>query len=259
MTADNVAFSSDERLLPKNGTPQLLSTSAGPAGVGQSGWDPRDPLYWTQWKKDTFLLLIGPISFLADFGSSTASVTFLSQSARWKVPLPTINHALVGGQFMIGACSLLVVTLSAYFGRLLVLSYFLTMSLAIAAYYRAATNFDSLMTARILNAFFFSSPDPAGGLMWIKDTYFPHEHARKINMWSSFIAIAPFAGPLVSAFVVSRTTWRLIFWLLTMLTAISWASCLLFLDETFVNRRAVGDLFAGQKSRLLRLLAIELR
>jgi MFS family permease len=93
--------------------------------------------------------------------------------------------------------------------------------------------------------------------MWIRDMYFPHEHARKINIWSSFIIIAPFVGPLVSAFIVNQTTWRWVFWLLTMLSAICWVLCVLFLDETFVNRKAIGDPLAGRKSRVLRLLGVE--
>ena len=258
LTGDDVAFSSDERLVQKHGSLQRLAGSSAPERLHQTGDDPRDPLHWKQWKKDAVLLLIGAISFLADFGSSTGSITLLPQSTQWKLPLSTINHALVGSQFMIGAGGLVVVTLSAYFGRLPVLFYFLTMAVATAAWCGAAANFESFMTARILNGF-FSSVAQAGGLMWIKDMYFPYEHARKINIWSSFIIIAPFVGPLVSAFIVNRTTWRWVFWLLTMLSAICWILCVLFLDETFVNRKAVGDPLEARKSRILRLLGIEQR
>jgi len=95
---------------------------------------------------------------------------------------------------MIGAGDLVVVTLSAYIGRLPVLFYFLTMAVGTAAWCGAATNFDSFMTARILNGF-FSTVAQAGGLMWIKDVYVPGEHARKINIWSSFIIIiSPFVA-----------------------------------------------------------------
>jgi MFS family permease len=116
-----------------------------------------------------------------------------------------------------------VVTLSAYFGRLPILFYFLTMTVATAAWCGAAINFESFMTARILYGF-FSSVAQAGDLMWIRDIFFPHEHARKANVWSSFIIIDPFAGPLVSAFIVNRTSWRWVFWLLTMLSATCWFS-----------------------------------
>jgi MFS family permease len=165
----------------KYGRFQGLEDSAGPERVNPTDGDGRDPLNWTQWKKNSFLLIISIISFLADFGTSTGSITLLPQSAQWRPPLSTINHTLIGNQFMIGAGGLVVVTLSAYFGRLPVLFYFLTLAVAMAAWCGAATNFQSFMTARILNGF-FSTVAQAGGLMWIKDMYFPHEHARKINI-----------------------------------------------------------------------------
>jgi hypothetical protein len=95
---------------------------------------------------------------------------------------------------MIGAGGLVVVTLSAYFGRLPFLFSFLTMIVAKAAWSDAATSSESFMTARILYGF-FSSIAQAGGLMWIREIFFPHEHTGKINIWSSFFIIGPFARP----------------------------------------------------------------
>ena len=87
--------------------------------------------------------------------------------------------------------------------------------------------------------------------------YYPLEHPRKINVWSSFILIAPFLGPVVSAFIVQATTWRWVFGVLTILTGICWVLVVLFLDETFY-RPPTADRRIGQpKSRPLRLLGIE--
>lgn len=77
----------------------------------------------------------------------------------------------------------LVVLLSAYFGRLPVVFWFLLVSMATAAWCAGATSFDSFMAARILNGF-FSTVTQAGGLMFIQDIFFFHERARKINIWS---------------------------------------------------------------------------
>ena len=241
-----VGFSSDEHLFDseKSGNQEL-------------GENPQDPRNWTKWKKNSFLLIISAAAFLADFGSSTGSITLLPQSMEWHLPLTTINHALVGSQFMIGAGGLVVVTLSAYFGRLPVLFYFLSLSVATAVWCAAATTFDSFMTARILNGF-FSSVAQGGGLMWISDLFITIEQPRKINFWSSFIIIAPFTGPLVSAFIVNRTTWPWVFWLLTMLSAVCWILVVLFVDETFFIRAAPPrtNLYS-RSSRLLRLLGVE--
>lgn len=84
---------------------------------------------------------------------------------------------------MVGAGGLAAVMLSAYFGRLPVLFYFVSIALATAAWCAAATSFDSFMAARVLNGF-FSTVAQGGGLMFIQDMFFFHERARKINIWA---------------------------------------------------------------------------
>jgi hypothetical protein len=66
----------------------------------------------------------------------------------------TVNHSQVGNVFMLGAGGVIVVALSAYFGRLPVLFYFLMMAFTTAIWCSAATTFHSFMAARILNGFF---------------------------------------------------------------------------------------------------------
>jgi hypothetical protein len=39
--------------------------------------------------------------------------------------------------------------------------------------------------------------------MWIKDVWFFHEHARKINVWSTAIILSPFLGPQFMAAILS--------------------------------------------------------
>ena len=66
----------------------------------------------------------------------------------------TVNHSQVGNAFMIGVGGVFVVALSAYFGRLPILFWFLIVAFATAAWCAAATTFESFMAARILNGFF---------------------------------------------------------------------------------------------------------
>ena len=110
----------------------------------------------------------------------------------------TVNHSQVGNVFMLGAGGVFVVALSAYFGRLPVLFWFLIVAVATAAWCAAAASFESFMAARILNGF-FSTVAQGGGLMFINDMFFFHERARKINIWSGFIILSecPFTSHLV--------------------------------------------------------------
>jgi len=93
-------------------------------------------------------------AFLPDYGSATGAVTLLPQAAMWNMSPDTVNHSQVGNVFMLGAGGVFVVALSAYFGRLPVLFYFLVIATATAVWCAAATTFESFMAARILNGFF---------------------------------------------------------------------------------------------------------
>lgn len=88
----------------------------------------------------------------------------------------TVNHSQVGNVFMLGAGGVVVVALAAYFGRLPVLTWFLAVAFATAAWCAGATTFNSFMAARILNGF-FSTVAQGGGLMFINDMFFFHERA----------------------------------------------------------------------------------
>jgi MFS family permease len=79
-----------------------------------------------------------------------------------------VNHSQVGNVFMLGAGGVFVVALSAYFGRLPILFYFLVLAVATAIWCAAAVTFESFMAARILNGF-FSTVAQGGGLMFIYD------------------------------------------------------------------------------------------
>lgn len=94
----------------------------------------------------------------------------------WHMSPDTVNHSQVGNVFMLGAGGVVVVALAAYFGRLPVLTWFLVVAFATAAWCAGAVTFESFMAARILNGF-FSTVAQGGGLMFINDMFFFHEKA----------------------------------------------------------------------------------
>lgn len=77
---------------------------------------------------------------------------------------------------MLGAGGVVVVALSAYFGRLPVLFWYLVFAFLTAIWCACATTFESFMAARILNGF-FSTVAQGGGLMFIQDMFYFHERA----------------------------------------------------------------------------------
>ena len=147
----------------------------------------------------------------------------------------------------------MVVALSAYFGRLPVLFYFLVLATATAIWCAAAKSFESFMAARILNGF-FSTVSQGGGLMFIYDMFFFHERARKINIWSAFIILSPYFGPLFAAFIIAKESWQVPFWVYVAETALCLVLVILFVEETYYDRRLPSQPERG--SHITRLLGL---
>jgi predicted MFS family arabinose efflux permease len=217
--------------------------------------DPRDPLNWSWTKKHLILIIISMSAFLPDYGSATGAVTLLPQAEIWHMTPDHVNHSQVGNVFMLGAGGVVVVALSAYFGRLPILFYFLVLATATAIWCAAAVTFESFMAARILNGF-FSTVAQGGGLMFIFDMFFFHERARKINIWAAFIILSPYFGPLFAAFIIATEKWQIPFWVYVAETALCLVLTILFVEETYYDRRIPADSQPPQYSRISRLLGI---
>jgi MFS family permease len=183
-----------------------------------------------------------------------------------------VNHSQAGNVFMLGVGGVFVVAFSAWAGRLPVLFYFLVISAATAAWCAAATTFESFMAARILNGF-FSTVSQGGGLMFIFDLFFFHERARKINIWTAFIILSPYMGPLIAAFIISTQPWPIAFWVYfvevcdeispsrsdadaTKQTALALILTILFVPETYYDARIPQSDRPPKASRLAELTGV---
>ncbi|KZS89859.1 MFS general substrate transporter [Sistotremastrum niveocremeum HHB9708] len=223
--------------------------------IPQPSDDPNDPLNWSLSRKFVILFVISATAFLPDYGSATGAVTLLQQATLWNMTPDVVNHSQVGNVFMLGAGGIFVIILSAYFGRLPVLFWFSVAAFATAAGCAGAPNFKSFMALRILNGF-FSTVSQAGGLMFIKDLFFFHEHARAINVWDAFIILSPYFGPFVAAFVISKLIWRWAFWIYTIMTGICVLGIVFFVDETYYDRSLIKEEQPEKGTRIERIVGI---
>lgn len=93
--------------------------------------------------------------------------------------------------------------------------------------------------------------------MFIKDMFFFHQHARKINIWASFIVLSPYFGPLFSAFIIDTQKWQWAFGLYTIMTGICVAAIFALLDETYYDRKLPPSEQPQRRSRVLRVIGVE--
>ncbi|KAI1621366.1 major facilitator superfamily domain-containing protein [Exophiala viscosa] len=234
----------------------LKKSNKGVVLIPQPTADPEDPLNWSRLKKTLILVVIAINACTADYSAATGASALIPQAEQWHISPNTVNHATAGNTFMLGVGGLAAVWLSAYFGRLPVLFWFGCLSAGMAAWSAAAKSFDSYMTARILQGT-FAVAGAAGGLMWIKDVFFFHQHAKKINIWSTAIILSPFLGPQFMAAILSVNTWRVGMWLNFGLIALGVLVTATLGDETFYPRHLMPDRIPQRKSRLLRVIGVE--
>lgn len=92
-------------------------------------------------------------------------------------------------------------------------------------------------------------------LMYIKDIFFYHEHARKIGIWFLLYFTAPSLGPLCGSFIVAYTPgWTGPFWLAFAYNTLSFCLILTFVDETWYRRDIPITGQPARGRRIFRLL-----
>lgn len=93
--------------------------------------------------------------------------------------------------------------------------------------------------------------------MFIKDMFFFHEHARKINIWSGFIILSPYMGPLLGSFIVNTQIWQWAFGLYAIETGLCLLAIMIFVDETYYDRKTVQPELVPNGPRWQRMLGIQ--
>jgi MFS family permease len=93
--------------------------------------------------------------------------------------------------------------------------------------------------------------------MFIKDMFFFHEHARKINIWSGSIVVSPYMGPLLAAFIVNTQIWQWAFGVYAIETGLCLIATILFVDETYYDRKTVQPELVPNGPRWQRMLGIQ--
>jgi len=92
--------------------------------------------------------------------------------------------------------------------------------------------------------------------MFIYDMFYFHERARKINIWAGFIIVSPYIGPCFAAFMIATNPWPVPFWVYSAMSALALILTILFVEETFYDRRIDASAQPAQGSRISRLLGI---
>ena len=80
--------------------------------------------------------------------------------------------------------------------------------------------------------------------------------SRKINIWAAFIILSPYFGPLFAAFIISTQKWQWAFGVYTVETGLCLIAIILFVDETYYDRRIPPESQPPRGSKLMRMIGV---
>ena len=223
--------------------------------VPQPSNDPNDPLNWASWKKHVLLVLVAFGGWNADFASGVGIPSLLLQGAEWGITPTHVNDSGNLGILMLGVGGIFWIPVIHYWGRAPVFFYtqiigtFMTLGCALAP------NFAGFYGFRALQTFFLTSGQ-CMGLAVIKDMFFFHELARKINLYILIFYASPYLGPQLAGWVIYGVNeWRPVFWMSFAWGAMVVILTILFFDETYYTRENPYPRPPySQKRRLLELV-----
>ncbi|KAL4918315.1 major facilitator superfamily domain-containing protein [Aspergillus aurantiobrunneus] len=193
--------------------------------------DPADPYNWPLWKKTTNLALV---AFHACMGTFTAAAIIPAYEAIAEDVSVSIQRAsyLTSLQIAIlGAAPLLWKPLSHRFGRRPIFLLSLVLACVCNIGCAKSPDYASMGACRALVAFFIS-PAMALGSAVVMETFFKHQRARYMGVWTVMVTLGVPVGPFIFGFVAERVGYRWIYWVLAITNACQFILYLIFGPET---------------------------
>ncbi|KAK5989552.1 MFS transporter cpaT-like protein [Cladobotryum mycophilum] len=191
--------------------------------------DPDDPLNWPAWKKNVNLALVAFHGLMSTGGAVAVVPAFEDWSKKFDISIETAS--LLGSAQMITLAigPLIWLPFANQYGRRPV---WILSTLGGGLFNIGCALSDTyavLMVLRILQAFFIS-PGIAMGQAVVAETFFSHQRARKMGVWT------PPMGPFAMGFVVQHLTWQWMFWIMAIINFMQMISYFFFSFETLYSR-----------------------
>ncbi|CUA66783.1 putative transporter C794,04c [Schizosaccharomyces pombe 972h-] [Rhizoctonia solani] len=199
--------------------------------------DPNDPLNWSEFKKNYTLAIISLATVIPDFSSSIGIASLFPLSKQFDTTVNHVNNLTSNWSiFLLGPGGVLAVILISSFGRLPVLFWSQVLGLGFLIGCTVAPTLTVFAVTRCLQSFFSTAPQVVG-LYFIKDIFFWHQEARKVNIWTFSFVVSPFLGPFLFGFLVERQTWRWAYGIGCIYSGLVLLLIILFLDESMYDRK----------------------
>lgn len=203
---------------------------------------------------------MGLAAFGGDLATASGIPTIILQAEEWNISPVKANYPNNIASLISGVSGLVWIPWISCWGRMPVLFWSTVIGLLLYLGAILTSDFNAYYALRVLSAL-NSSVGQTIGLSFVQDLFFLHEHARKIGIWITMFACAPFVSPMLGNFIIGTTGhWRPLFWMVFGLNCLLICLLLAFGDETYYNRSIPLDQqpprHPGQFQRLLRTIGV---
>ncbi|KAJ5917163.1 hypothetical protein N7466_010717 [Penicillium verhagenii] len=209
--------------------------------------DPADPYNWPSSKK---VLNLSLVAFHACMGTFTAAAIICAYediALDVGVSIQRVSYLTSLQIAILGGAPLFWKPLSTRFGRRPIFLLSLILSCVCNIGCAKSPDYASMAACRALVAFFIS-PAMAIGSGVVTETFFRHERARYMGIWTVMVTLGVPIGPFIFGFVTQRVGYRWIYWILAITNGVQLVLYLFFGPET----RYIGDDVQSKESAFKR-------
>ncbi|KAK4920756.1 hypothetical protein LTR49_011659 [Elasticomyces elasticus] len=195
--------------------------------------DPENPKNWQTRRKWAAVLVVSSFTFISPVSSSMVAPALPAMDVDLGITNQVTSQMLLSIFILAYALGpLLLGPLSEVYGRVIVLQlanlFFLIFNLA-CGFARTGAQ---MLVFRFLAGLGGSAPLAIGGGI-LADCFRPEERGKAIGVYSLAPLIGPAVGPIAGGFVTQNTTWRWVFWAVTIADAAIQVTGIFLLQETW--------------------------
>jgi multidrug resistance protein len=194
--------------------------------------DPANPKNWTMKRKWAATFIVSSFTFISPVSSSMVAPALSTMDRDLGVHTPFESDMILSIFVLAYAIGpLFLGPLSEVYGRVIVLQ----LSNLWFLFWNLACGFSRNGTQMLLFRFFSglggSAPLALGGGV-LSDCWTADQRGKAISIYTLAPLLGPAVGPIAGGFIAERTTWRWVFWAVTLLDAAIQVSGFFFLQGT---------------------------
>ncbi|KAJ6089521.1 hypothetical protein N7467_004737 [Penicillium canescens] len=194
--------------------------------------DPEKPVNWPRSKKNQILGAVCLMRFTTPLASSMMAPALLQIENEFRSSSMVMNFAVSIYIIGFGLGPLVLAPLSEIYGRNKIYHAGNVLFTICTACCGISPNATSLLIFRLLSGVMGGAPLTNGGGT-IADLIPSNERGFIMSVFSLAMLLAPVLGPVAGGFLSEAADWRWIFWLLTIMSAITAIVGFIFLRETY--------------------------